>query len=220
MFTDTAHEATRSLWLASKHHPFIQQLQAGTLPMATFRDYLIQDHHYLLEFGRLYDLAATQCSRPDQAAQLHANAEDLRHGEIATRETFFEKLGITPAMIANTPVAPTNYAYTSHLYRSLATAGVPGAIAGLLPCYWLYAEIGEGLATKDSPIPIYQAWIDTYTASDYTDAMSDQLALANAVATPDNQAELCQIFIRSSWYELNFWQMALDHEQWCVPEPS
>ena len=50
--------------------------------------------------------------------------------------------------------------------------------------------------------------------------MSDQLALANAVATPDNQAELCQIFIRSSWYELNFWQMALDHEQWCVPEPS
>ena len=53
MFTDTAHAATRSLWLASKHHPFIQQLQAGTLPMATFRDYLIQDHHYLLEFGRL-----------------------------------------------------------------------------------------------------------------------------------------------------------------------
>ncbi|KRN03400.1 transcription activator [Levilactobacillus senmaizukei DSM 21775 = NBRC 103853] len=220
MFTDTAHAATRALWLASKRHPFIQQLQAGTLPRATFRDYLIQDHHYLLEFGRLYDLAAERCQVPTQAAQLRANAADLRQGEIATRETFFAEMAITPAIIAATPVAPTNYAYTSHLYRSLATAGVPGAVAGLLPCYWLYAEIGEELATKGSPVPIYQAWIDSYTASDYANAMTDQLALANAVATPTNQAALCQIFKRSSWYELNFWQMALDHEQWTVAKPS
>ena len=43
MFTDQAHTATQKSWAASKHHPFIQQLQAGTLPLATFRYYLIQD---------------------------------------------------------------------------------------------------------------------------------------------------------------------------------
>lgn len=56
MFTDQAHAATQKSWAASKHHPFIQQLQAGTLPLATFRYYLIQDHYYLQEFAKVHDI--------------------------------------------------------------------------------------------------------------------------------------------------------------------
>ena len=72
------------------------------------------------------------------------------------------------------------------------------------------------LAQVGSPVPIYQAWIDSYNADDYTNEMTDQLALANLVATPQNTPELLAIFKKSSWYELNFWQMALDHEDWSV----
>ncbi|MGX6429788.1 thiaminase II [Levilactobacillus yonginensis] len=220
MFTDQAHEQTLASWAASKRHPFIQQLQAGTLPMDTFRYYLIQDHYYLHEFGKIHDLAADQSSDTQVAQQLRAGAEHLRQGEIAIRQTFFDRLNITTADIAATPVAPTSYAYTSHLYRALATAGTAGAVAGLLPCYWLYAEIGASLAGTGSPVPIFQAWIDTYNADDYTNSMTDQLALANAVATPTNTDQLLNIFTKSSWYELQFWQMALDHEDWSLTTPS
>jgi len=216
MFTDLAHTAMQASWDASKRHPFIQQLQAGTLPRETFRYYLIQDHYYLQEFGKLHDLAADQSDDPRVIDQLRAGAEHLRQGEIAVRQTFFDRLDITPAEVAQTPVAPTGYAYTSHLYRSLMTAGPAGAVAGLLPCYWLYAEIGQALAGTGSPVPIYQSWIDTYNAADYTDSMTDQLALANYVATPDNTDQLLAIFEKSSWYELKFWQMALDHEDWSL----
>ncbi len=216
MFTDLAHTATQASWDASKRHPFIQQLQAGTLPRETFRYYLIQDHYYLQEFGKLHDLAADQSDDPRVIDQLRAGAEHLRQGEIAVRQTFFDRLDITPAEVAKTPVAPTGYAYTSHLYRSLMTAGPAGAVAGLLPCYWLYAEIGQALAGTGSPVPIYQSWIDTYNAADYTDSMTDQLALANYVSTPDNTDQLLAIFEKSSWYELQFWQMALDHEDWSL----
>ncbi|NLR08792.1 MULTISPECIES: thiaminase II [Lactobacillaceae] len=220
MFTDRAHEATLASWTASKHHPFITQLCAGTLPLATFRYYLIQDHYYLQEFGKLHDLAADQSTDPRVARQLHAGAEHLRQGEIAVRQTFFDRLQITAAEVAATPIAPTGYAYTSHLYRALAAAGTAGAVAGLLPCYWLYAEIGQELAQAGSPVPIYQDWLNTYDADDYTGMMTDQLALANHVATPENQEDLLTIFARSSWYELNFWQMALDHETWDLPTPT
>jgi len=222
MFTDQAHAATLASWMASKHHPFITQLCAGTLPLETFRYYLIQDHYYLQEFGKIHDLAGDQSTDPRVANRLHAGAEHLRQGEIAVRKTFFDRLHITAAEVAATPVAPTGYAYTSHLYRALTTVGPAGAVAGLLPCYWLYAEIGQELAQAGSPVPIYQDWLDTYDADDYTGMMTDQLALANYVATPANTATLLDIFEKSSWYELNFWQMALDHETWDIPvaEPS
>lgn len=216
LFTDQAHQATKASWDASKRHPFIQQLQAGTLPQETFRYYLIQDHYYLQEFGKLHDLAADQCFDPRVKQQLRAGAEHLRQGEIAVRKTFFDRLAITPEEINAATVAPTGYAYISHIYRALMSAGPAGAVAGLLPCYWLYAEIGQSLAGTGSPVPIYQAWIDTYNADDYTGSMDDQLDLANYVATPENTPQLLDIFEKSSWYELNFWQMALDHEDWSL----
>jgi len=214
MFTDQAHTATLASWTASKQHPFIQQLQAGTLPEATFRYYLIQDHYYLQEFAKIHDLAADQTTDAAAATQLRAGAASLREGEMAVRETFFKRLNITDDEIAATPMAPTGYAYTSHLYRALVTAGTAGAVIALLPCYWLYAEIGAKLAHLGSPVPIYQAWIDTYNSADYTAEMADQLALANRVATPENTDQLLAIFEKSSWYELHFWQMAIDHQTW------
>lgn len=216
LFTDHAHQATKASWDASKHHPFIQQLQAGTLPSDTFRYYLIQDHYYLQEFGKLHDLAADQWFDPRVKQQLRAGAASLRQGEIAVRQTFFDRLNITTEEIDAATVAPTGYAYISHIYRALMSAGPAGAVVGLLPCYWLYAEIGQSLAGTGSPVPIYQAWIDTYNADDYTSSMTDQLALANYVATPENTPQLLDIFEKSSWYELNFWQMALDHEDWSL----
>ena len=214
MFTDQAHAATLASWQASKQHPFIQQLRAGTLPAATFRYYLIQDHHYLHEFARVHELAAQQSTDAAAAAQLRAGAQSLRDGEMAIRETFFAELKVTPEEIAQTPMAPTGYAYTSHLYRALAQQGTPGAVSALLPCYWLYAEIGAELAQQGSPVPIYQAWIDTYNAPDYAGEKPAQLALANRLATPANTPALLDIFEKSSWYELHFWQMALDHQTW------
>lgn len=220
MFTDQAHAQTQALWDASKRHPFITQLQTGTLPAATFRYYLIQDHHYLHEFGKLHDLAADQSNDPRVVNQLRAGAASLRDGEIAVRQTFFDRLNITPAEVAAVTAAPTCYAYISHIYRALLTAGPAGAVAGLLPCYWLYAEIGQALAGTGSPVPIYQSWIDTYNADDYTGAMHDQLALANYVATPANTDALLAIFKKSSWYELQFWQMALDQEDWSITDAN
>ncbi|GAB6093522.1 thiaminase II [Furfurilactobacillus curtus] len=216
-FSQTAYQANRLLWQSSIQHPFIQQLRDGTLPEATFRYYLIQDHHYLRDFARVHDLTA-QAAENKQVKQLLTDlANGLRAGEITTQTTFFKPLAITPADVRQTPMAPTTYAYTSHMYRTLSQAGPAAAIAGLLPCAWLYADIGAALQGVSSPVPVYQAWLDSYQAADYTDAVATQIELTDQVAAATDQAERAQMmaaFARSTYFELNFWQMALDQQQW------
>ena len=46
-FTDIAMELSKEAWQASFQHPFVLQLQEGTLEPDIFRYYLIQDAYYL-----------------------------------------------------------------------------------------------------------------------------------------------------------------------------
>ena len=89
-------------------------------------------------------------------------AMHLAEGEISIREGFFKELNITDEEINNTPIAPTAYNYVSHMYRQLLDGSLKSAVAGLLPCAWLYQEIGVELIKTGSPTSLYQRWIETY----------------------------------------------------------
>ena len=47
-FTEIVREQTTPYWEGSFKHPFIIQLQEGSLPIENFRYYLIQDSYYLI----------------------------------------------------------------------------------------------------------------------------------------------------------------------------
>ena len=74
----------------------------------------------------------------------------------------FEELAITEEEVAATPIAPTAYHYVSHMYRQLIEGTPKTAAASMLPCSWLYQEIGAQLVKQHSPEPLYQRWIETY----------------------------------------------------------
>ncbi len=54
-FTATLTPVIEVATARSLAHPFIVGLSDGTLPLATFRYYLRQDHQYLEMFGRLHE---------------------------------------------------------------------------------------------------------------------------------------------------------------------
>ncbi|GAX03658.1 thiaminase II [Secundilactobacillus pentosiphilus] len=218
-FTDQIHQAAAPFWQKSFEHPFIHELQAGTLPKDVFRYYLIQDRYYLSEFGKLHELIAEQVDDAHGKQFLLDGAQGLKDGEIAVREGFFEQLGITPDEVASTPIAPTAYNYVNHMYAELYRGTPQQAIAGLLPCYWLYNQIGQHLVAQGSPVKLYQRWIETYDSDDYTDSVDQMIALTNRSADQADAAlkgKMKTAFVRSSAYELAFWQMALDQQKWQV----
>ena len=51
-FTDQLWREAEPVWHAIREHPFLRDLRAGTLPIETFRYYVVQDYHYLEAFGR------------------------------------------------------------------------------------------------------------------------------------------------------------------------
>lgn len=152
LFTELAREKSSIFWERSFEHPFIQGLVSGELAPEVFRYYLLQDRYYLEHFSKLYFLIAEKSDSEEIQAHLRLNAEELKNGEIFVREGFFKELEIGEQEILETPVAPIAYHYVSHMYRQLIDGSVNSAIAGMLPCAWLYHEIGLRLIEGGRPI--------------------------------------------------------------------
>lgn len=202
-------------WTGSFHHPFITELAAGTLPLAIFKRYLLQDRYYLQHFGQIHQAAAEMTDDPHIRALLTDSGDILITGEEAVRATFFRALGITQQEIDQTPIAPTAYFYVAHMQAQLAGGNVLPVIAGLLPCSWLYLEIGQRLIAQGSPNPLYQQWIETYATDTLADSVADYRAVLDDQPVPATmQLAIDQAFLISSICEYNFWEMAYQDEQW------
>src|SRR5262249_45932874 len=57
--------AAAPIWRAILEHPYLKELADGTLPRATFREYVKQDWLYLQEFLRASTVIASRCPDPD-----------------------------------------------------------------------------------------------------------------------------------------------------------
>ena len=169
-FTDIAMELSKEAWQASFHHPFVLQLQEGNLDPSIFRYYLIQDAYYLKAFSEAYHLLADKTSNQEMKRLLKQNAQSLVEGELFIRQQFFKELEISDQEMEQ-PIAPTCYHYISHIYRQFAEPNLGIAFASLLPCPWLYHDIGKSLNLKPSPNLLYQQWIETYI----TDELEQQI---------------------------------------------
>ncbi len=216
-FTQKARAYADPYWEGSFEHPFILELAKGTLAPEIFRYYLLQDRYYLEHFSKLYRLIGEAAEDSEVRELMLVNSQHLAEGELAIREAFFKELGITEEEVAATPVAPAAYNYVSHMYRQLA-AGTPNtAFAGMLPCPWLYQEIGERLIVMGSPNPLYQRWIATYAGEEGRAAVANERRILDrlyAAAPSDEQEQMLTAFYISSQMEYLFWEMAMTLESW------
>lgn len=216
-FTERARLLADPYWQGSFEHPFVTGLQSGELRPEHFRFYLLQDRYYLEHFSKLYDLLGQKTQDGEVKALMEENSLNLAAGELFVREAFFAELQITQTEIDQTPVAPTTHHYVSHLYRQLLEGGVAVACAGMLPCPWLYQEIGEKMIQQGSPNPLYQRWIATYATTEGAQHLQRERQIVDRLyeeANEKQQEQMLQSFYISSQLEYQFWEMALTLETW------
>lgn len=215
--TDTMRKQSEPLWESSFNHPFIKQLSAGSLPQQTFRYYLKQDRYYLQNFADLHGKIADQMDDPDIKRFLYAGAKGFDDSEKEVRIEFFKELNITQQEIDQTEIAPNAYSYVTHMYHELNEGTPARAAAALLPCYWLYNEIGKRLIKAGSPIKVYQQFIETYDSKAFTNATARMIEIVDKLGEEvdeQEQEKMQTAFLRSSFFELHFWEMAYRHEMW------
>ena len=116
-------------------------------------------------------------------------------------------------------MAPTNLAYTSYLLASSTPARSPRPSRAVLPCYWIYAEVGAHLLERGSPDPLYRRWIETYGGEEFAAVVQAVRDLTDRVGADLAEAELARVrrrFVTTSRYEWMFWDAAWRQERWPV----
>ena len=216
-FTDDLRELTKESWDASLNHLFVQGIVKGDLPLDIFKYYILQDIYYLKHYGKVHAIAASQAEDFEITALMAKKAETTAMAELNVHKEHTEILRISDAEIKQFKPAPTAYGYTSHLYRATMYGNLAHTVAAMLPCYWLYAEIGQ-LNREANPEPeIYRNWLATYADDWFQDSTREQINLLNSLAAElsDNERDqVAEQFVIAKEYELHFWEMSYTKETW------
>jgi thiaminase/transcriptional activator TenA len=200
-------------------HPFLAGLTDGSLPRDAFAYYVVQDAHYLVDYARALALVGAKAPDAQAIAEFTGDARGAIEVERALHAGLLQELGATADAVRGTPVMPTTLAYTSYLLRCCHQGSFAEALAAVLPCYWIYAEVGAALLARSSPDPLYARWIATYGGEAFGKIVADVLALADRVgetAGAAEQAAMREHVVATSRYEWMFWDAAWRRETWPV----
>ncbi len=200
-------------------HPFIAGLTSGDLDEAAFAFYVVQDAHYLREYARALSVCAARAPGEPAIAMFAEHAAGAIAVERELHESFFAAMGLTEETIAATPMAPTNVAYCSYLLASAYGGSFAEALGAVLPCYWIYREVGSELLTRGSPNPLYARWIETYGGEEFGAVVQAVLDLTDRIGptlSAGDRAAAAARFGVTSRYEWMFWDMGWRREAWPV----
>ena len=209
-----------SIYEAILEHPFVTGLTDGTLPADSFAFYVVQDALYLRDYART--LAVVAARAPDTAGteMFARHAAEIITVERALHDSLMAGLGIDAAAAEAAEPAPTTLAYTSYLLATALSGSYAEGVGVVLPCYWIYYEVGRELLRRGSPNPQYQKWIDTYADDQYGEVVRSVLDAGDALGPSLGAAERARVerhFRVTSQYEWMFWDAGYRQERWPLP---
>ena len=218
MLSDALYEAARPMWEAQLAHPFVRGIGDGTLEEEKFRRWVRQDYRYLQEFARVFAWAAAKTDRLESMSW-YAGALDLTlNTEMELHRKYAERFGIGREELEREPMWPTTRAYTDFLVRTAADGDMLELLAALLPCAWGYVYIGQHLAAGGRPADErYADWVDQYASPDFAAAaewLRGELDRLGDGLSPTSQARMTKLFVLSSRYEWQFWEMCWQGDEW------
>lgn len=215
-WSEKAWQAIEPIYQKTLKLPFIQELINGTLDKQKFLFYLQQDSLYLADYGKVLTGIATKLNNPAHISAFIGFAGETMTVENALHESFFTEFEIT----GKSEPSASCLLYTSFLLRQLADAPVEVMAAAVLPCFWIYKEVGDYIIAnqikEDNP---YRAWIDTYGGEEYEQSVLKAISICDELAdacTKEQQKVMTEAFIMCSKLEWMFWDSAYNLEQWKI----
>ncbi len=194
------------IYQAIIHHPFNQELREGCLSTEIFGYYIEQDSLYLKDFARaLALLAARSQSLPHITTFLNFSQGALMAEQEMVHQFFKKELGFKETG----KLTPTTLAYTSFLLQKCALDPVEVGVAAVLPCFWVYREVGRYIVQHANDNNPFKRWITTYSGEEFSRSVDEAIYLFDTLAanaTETTRQRMCEAFYKSSVLEWHFWQ--------------
>ncbi|EGU88642.1 hypothetical protein FOXB_00891 [Fusarium oxysporum f. sp. conglutinans Fo5176] len=188
----------RDVWKEFVYHPFVMAMGDGTLPLESFKGYIIQDYLYLIHFSRANALAAYKAQNIEDISRATEIVQHIMH-ELKLHTSYCESFACT--------------AYTRYVLDVGQNGDWVGLQMALAPCLLGYGAAAKMLHDHEKTVRegnTYWAWIKNYNEEDYTDAVKLGSALLEKhiqLQSPSRIEELVQIFIHALKMEIGFWEM-------------
>jgi thiaminase/transcriptional activator TenA len=169
----------------------------------------------LSDYGKVLTALATRLTKSEHIEAFVGFAGDCMAVEKAMHEMFRTEFDARGAQTAS----PACLLYTSYLYRQF-NAPVEVMAAAVLPCFWIYKEVGEYIfANQNKENNPFQAWINTYVGEEFEKSVEKAIRICDELAekcTEDQQNAMTEAYIVCSKLEWMFWDSAYQLEQWKV----
>lgn len=212
MLTVELWESVAEVRAAIDRLPFIIALESGGLEPDRFEYYMGQDALYLARFARVLAAAAAQSP----------TAEDLLFWADSAGNAIRVERQLHARHVhdfAGVTMSPTNTAYSSYLLALSTGGSYPALVAGLLPCFWIYQDVGQRLLQRLGALDghPYADWISTYADPGFAAATVRARAVVDAAAAsggPGDLDRMREAFLTASRYEHRFWDAAWRRETW------
>jgi thiaminase/transcriptional activator TenA len=222
MIFNRMRDAAKPLLDQIHHHPFNCTLSLGTLALPKFLFYLHQDAIYLTVYARALAMTAARLPSQVQVKEFIRFALGAIEAESQLHLDFLREHAIFN--IDESQQSPACFMYTNYLLKMAAFASVEEAVASLLPCFWVYNEVGKIMASLDqNENNPYARWIALYSSNNFEVSVNLAVNITNelgAHASPALSVKMTNAFLRSMQLEWMFWDSAYRLEVWTLEIPS
>ena len=184
------------LWRAATRHPFLDAVRDGTVPVAAFDTWLVQDARFVADLLRFQARLLARVPRPAQAV--------LAGGLVALVDelAWFEERAAVRGLDLGTPALPATAAYAELLER-LDAADVRTALTALWTIERTYLDAWSHAAPGT---PALREFVEHWTVPGFAGYVADLGTAADAATegAPDEA-----VFAEVVAAEVAFWDMAL-----------
>lgn len=213
-WSDEVWHEIAAVYTSIQNMNFIKELADGTLSRERFQFYMMQDALYLEQFGRALAVIGAKVSDIETALAYMQFAENAIVVEHILHDSFFKDFGIRD----KGQIQPACHHYVHYLRSTVALEAVEIGMAAVLPCFWIYKEIGDHiLKTSTVSNNPYERWIETYAGKEFAEAVQKAIDICDKVAestTVEVRSRMTEAFITSSFLEYNFWTAAYELKKW------
>lgn len=211
-WSESAWKAAQKVYEAILEQPFLKEMAEGTLSAERFHRYLAQDEIYLGNYAREMYALAEIIPDPQQKALFAGFARESLESEKMMHTMLIERFGFDTSAEASV-VTKT---YNARTLAYLATGSRELGLASMLPCSWVYNEVGlDVLRIARMEGNPYGEWMAEYSNEEYTKGVKMLIDLADewaAAASEEVRAAMTKAFVEATVFEYAFWDYAYNGE--------
>lgn len=184
---------------------FLKELSEGKLDKDIFARYIAQDELYLKNYYHQMNMLADLMEDKKDRDLFLSFAQSGMEGEKAMHDMLIDQYGI------ETRVDPSKVTsdYNSHICEGIATGNPCIALAAVLPCMWIYNEVGLHIL-KHSNLEgnPYKEWILEYGQEEFTTGVNQVLEMIDGWADKadiQTRKKMDYYYLKAALYEYAFW---------------